>query len=79
MNTKNEKTAVNDNELEAVTGGTEPGEWSIPENGLPRPGRNTEPQNDLPEWSANGEWESEIPEALKPGTYEIYGVVWGQD
>ena len=72
---------LNDSELENVTGGTEPGEWSIPENGLPRPSRHTEPLNDTPGWTpdANEEWTAEIPEASKPGTYEIYGVAWGQD
>lgn len=70
---------LDDSELENVTGGTEPGEWSIPENGLPRPGRHTESLNDITEWTANDEWENEIPEVPEPGKYEIYGVVWGQD
>lgn len=44
---KNDKMEINDAELEAVTGGTEPGEWSIPENGLPRlNGRYSEPESD---------------------------------
>ena len=72
---------LNDSELENVTGGTEPGEWSIPENGLPKSGRYTEPESNTPEWTpdANEEWTAEIPEAPKPGKYEIYGVAWGQD
>ena len=75
------KKELNDAELEAVTGGTEPGEWSIPENGLPRSDRHTEPLIDIPEWTpdVSDEWEAEIPEPLKPGKYEIHGVVWGQD
>ena len=72
---------LNDSELENVTGGTDAGEWSIPENGLPRSGRNTEPINNISGWTpdANEEWTAEIPEAPKPGKYEIYGVAWGQD
>ena len=72
---------LNDNELENVTGGTEPVEWSIPENGLPRPGRYTEPENNTSVWTpdTNEEWGLEIPEAPEPGTYELHGVVWGQN
>ena len=84
---KNDKTEINDTELEAVTGGTEAGEWSIPENGLPRPDRypKTEtdipgwsrPENDTPGWSrqtTDNEFELDIQE---PGTYELYGVTYG--
>ena len=72
---------LNDSELENVTGGTEPDEWSIPENGLPKPSRNTEPLNTISGWipDANEEWTAETPESLKPGTYELHGVAWGQD
>lgn len=72
---------LNDSELENVTGGTEPGEWSIPETGLPRPSRNTESENTPSGWTptANEEWIGEIPELPGPGKYELYGVAWGQD
>ncbi len=75
MKTKEE---LKDTELEAVTGGTEPAEWSVPENGLPRPSRGTEPEANRPVWT-NEEWGAEIPEIPEPGKYELYGVVWGQD
>ena len=86
---KNDKTEINDTELEAVTGGTEPGEWSIPENGLPRPenDRYPRPENDIPGWVRP---ETDIPgwtrptednefglDIQEPGTYELHGVTYG--
>lgn len=79
LNALKEEVELKDTELEAVTGGTEPVEWIIPENGLPRPnGRYPEPEHNVPTWTPNTNEETglEIP---KPGTYEIYGVAWGQD
>ena len=78
---KEEVKAVNgklseltEEELEQVSGGVE---WSVPENGLPRPSRDTEPENNTTGWTPNTSG-SEI-EPAKPGTYELHGVVWGQD
>lgn len=75
---KNDKAEINDTELEAVTGGTEPGEWSIPENGLPRPnGRYSEPESDTPVWTVPTEDNKVEFEVQEPGTYEVRGVVYG--
>lgn len=84
---ENTKAELKDTELEAVTGGTEPAEWSVPENGLPRPSRGTEPESNIPGWTPNtnegseseAPWKSEIPGVPEPGKYEIYGTAWGQD
>ena len=74
---KNDKIEINDAELEAVTGGTEPGEWSIPENGLPRPERYPKTETDIPGWirpTEDNEFGLDIQE---PGTYELHGVTYG--
>ena len=76
---KNDKIEINDAELEAVTGGTEPGEWSIPENGLPRPenDRYPRPEHDISGWirpTEDNEFGLDIQE---PGTYELHGVTYG--
>ena len=76
---KNDKMEINDAELEAVTGGTEPGEWSIPENGLPRPenDRYPRPENDIPVWTGPTEDNEFGLDIQEPGTYELHGVTYG--
>ena len=74
---KNDKTEINDAELEAVTGGTEPGEWSIPENGLPRPDRYPKTETDIPGWSRPTEDNEFGLDIQEPGTYELHGVTYG--
>ena len=81
VETLNKKLAeLTEDELAQVSGGVE---WSVPENGLPRPSRDTEPENYTTGWtpSENEEWKFEIsePKLPTPGTYELHGVVWGQD
>ena len=77
LNALKEEVELKDTELEAVTGGTEPVGWSIPENGLPRP-NGRYPEHNVPTWTPNTNEETGL-ETPKPGTYEIYGVAWGQD